>query len=70
MLTSVFNGIFRGCRNTKSPLYTAFIVNVVNVSLDYILIFGKFGAPEMGVAGGSIATAPVSYTHLHLLFYQ
>ena len=57
VLTSVFNGIFRGCRNTKSPLYTAFIVNVVNVSLDYILIFGKFGAPEMGVAGGAIATA-------------
>lgn len=57
VLTSVFNGIFRGCRNTKSPLYTAFIVNVVNVSLDYILIFGKFGAPEMGVTGGAIATA-------------
>lgn len=56
MTTNTFNGIFRGCKNTKTPLYTAIIVNIVNLSLDYILIFGKFGAPEMGVVGGAIAT--------------
>lgn len=57
VLTSVCNGIFRGCQNTKTPLFTAMIVNMVNLTLDYILIFGKFGAPELGVAGGAIATA-------------
>lgn len=56
MTTNTFNGIFRGCKNTKTPLFTAIIVNIVNLSLDYILIFGKFGAPEMGVVGGAIAT--------------
>ena len=56
MTTNTFNGIFRGCKNTKTPLYTAIIVNIVNLSLDYILIFGKFGAPELGVVGGAIAT--------------
>lgn len=56
MTTNTFNGIFRGCKNTKTPLYTAIIVNIVNLSLDYILIFGKLGAPELGVVGGAIAT--------------
>lgn len=56
MLTNIFNGIYRGCKNTKTPLYGAVIMNIVNVSLDYILIFGKFGAPELGVKGAAIAT--------------
>lgn len=56
MLINIFNGIYRGCKNTKTPLYGAAIMNIVNVSLDYILIFGKFGAPELGVKGAAIAT--------------
>ncbi|WP_300341460.1 MATE family efflux transporter [Fusobacterium sp.] len=56
ILTNVFNGVYRGCKNTKTPLYGAAIMNIVNVSLDYILIFGKFGAPELGVKGAAIAT--------------
>lgn len=56
VLSNVFNGIYRGCKNTKTPLYSAAIMNIVNISLDYILIFGKFGAPELGVTGAAIAT--------------
>lgn len=56
MVTNVLNGMFRGAKNTKIPLYGAAILNVVNLSLDYVLIFGKFGAPELGVEGAAIAT--------------
>ena len=56
ILTNIFNGVYRGCKNTKTPLYGAAVMNIVNISFDYILIFGKFGAPELGVKGAAIAT--------------
>ncbi|WP_047394186.1 MATE family efflux transporter [Cetobacterium sp. ZOR0034] len=56
MITNVLNGVFRGAKNTKIPLYAAAILNIVNLSLDYVLIFGKFGFPELGIAGAAIAT--------------
>lgn len=56
MVTNVLNGVFRGAKNTKIPLYAAGILNIVNLSLDYVLIFGKFGFPELGIAGAAIAT--------------
>lgn len=56
MVTNLLNGVFRGCKNTKTPLFGAAVLNIVNLSLDYVLIFGKFGFPELGVEGAAIAT--------------
>lgn len=55
-ISSTTNGIFRGVKDTKTSLYVAAIINVFNLSFDYILIFGRFGFPEMGVAGAATAT--------------
>jgi putative MATE family efflux protein len=57
MLTSIINGILRGYGNTKVPLYISLIMNFINLSLDWVLIFGKFGFPVLGVKGAAIATS-------------
>ncbi|MCY6370130.1 MATE family efflux transporter [Clostridium ganghwense] len=62
MLTSMFNGIVRGYGNTKTPLLISALINVVNLSLDWILIFGRFGFPELGVKGAAIATSTAQIT--------
>lgn len=51
-LTSFFQGVSR----QKVPMFTAFAANIVNIVLDYLLIFGAFGFPELGVAGAAWAT--------------
>ncbi|MCR1899088.1 MATE family efflux transporter [Irregularibacter muris] len=55
--TTVISGIIRGAGNTKAPLVVAAVINIINLVGDYVLIFGKFGFPKMGVQGAAIATA-------------
>ena len=45
-----------GLSMTKYPMYATFAANIVNVVLNYLFIFGKFGFPEMGVVGAAIGT--------------
>ncbi|MCK0131835.1 MATE family efflux transporter [Flavobacteriaceae bacterium F08102] len=45
-----------GLSETKYSMYATIVANVVNVFLNYVLIFGKFGFPEMGILGAAIGT--------------
>ena len=45
-----------GMSMTKYPMYATLLANIVNVGLNYILIFGKFGFPEMGIVGAAYGT--------------
>jgi len=57
MLMNILNGILRGYGNTKIPLLVSVFVNIINLSLDWLLIFGHYGFPELGIKGSAIATA-------------
>jgi putative MATE family efflux protein len=57
MMMNIMNAILRASGNTRIPLLGSLIINFINIFLDWILIFGKFGMPEMGVRGAAIATA-------------
>ncbi len=55
-----------GLSLTKYPMIATIIANVVNVILNYVLIFGKFGFPQMGIVGAAIGTLA---SRLIMLFY-
>ena len=56
----VFNVMFRafyvGIIKTKILTANALVMAITNVALDYVLIFGEFGFPEMGIKGAAIAS--------------
>ncbi|MFC5368200.1 MATE family efflux transporter [Salinirubrum litoreum] len=52
----VFSALMRGYGNTRAPMVVMAVSVLVNVVIDPILIFGWFGAPELGVQGAALAT--------------
>ncbi|MBQ2706627.1 MAG: MATE family efflux transporter [Clostridia bacterium] len=46
----------RAVESARIGLYVSLVSLVVDVGLNYVLIFGKFGFPEMGIAGAALAT--------------
>ena len=52
-----YNGFMEGLGDTRTPMKIALVANVVNIVLDYTLIFGFGPIPAMGVDGAGIATA-------------
>ncbi|GGW74058.1 MATE family multidrug resistance protein [Winogradskyella epiphytica] len=45
-----------GLSLTKYPMFATIVANVLNVVINYLLIFGKFGFPEMGIVGAAVGT--------------
>ncbi len=45
-----------GMSMTKYPMYATLLSNIINIILNYLLIFGKFGFPEMGIVGAAYGT--------------
>jgi putative MATE family efflux protein len=51
-----FRAFYIGVARTKVITYTTIIMAFSNVFFDYVMIFGKLGFPEMGIAGAAIAS--------------
>jgi MATE family multidrug resistance protein len=47
---------YTGIANTKFIIYDTIVLIVVNVILNYFLVFGKGGFPEMGIGGAALAS--------------
>lgn len=45
-----------GLSMTRIPMYATLLANIVNIVLNYLLIFGKFGFPELGIVGAAYGT--------------
>ena len=57
IIASALTGLFSGSGRSMILLYTDMVVTVVNGFLDYVLIFGVFGFPAMGVRGAALASS-------------
>lgn len=55
-LAQIYSSTLRETGETVMPMIAGICAVVVNTTFNYILIFGKFGAPALGVSGAAIAT--------------
>ena len=55
-LTTTFTATLRGVGDSRTAMIYNLIANIVNVVFNYLLIYGSFGFPKLGVAGASLAT--------------
>ncbi len=53
----LFRSFYIGIAETKIITWSTILMTGVNVILNYILIFGKFGFPKMGVEGAALASS-------------
>ena len=56
MLTMIYSAVLRSTGEVKLPMYASTSAVVLNVVLNYLLIFGHFGCPKLGLMGSAIAT--------------
>ena len=52
----LFLGFFVGITKTRAVSYAFVITAIVNIALDYCLVFGKFGFPRLEIQGAAIAS--------------
>lgn len=73
-IVQIYSSTLRETGETIVPMIAGIIAVAVNLAFNYILIFGKFGVPAMGVAGAAVATVMsrfveclivVIWTHMH-----
>ncbi len=65
-LTTALMGAFRGMGDMRTPLRVQCCTIVVHMSCDWLLIYGRFGLPRMGVTGAGTALALATMTGMIL----
>lgn len=71
--TQLLSTLLRCMEEAVLPLYASFAAMVLNTILNYLLIFGKFGLPALGIIGAALATVTsqmINFRVLLLLFWK
>ena len=66
IIFQAFKQFSEGLSQTKYPMYATIVANVINIVLNYLLIFGNFGFPEMGIVGAAVGTL---ISRVFMVFY-
>ncbi|MCV9888698.1 MATE family efflux transporter [Metabacillus halosaccharovorans] len=67
-LTMLFSTILKSMGEVKRPLYIAIMAICLNTLLNYFLIFGHLGFPQLGIEGAAIATVIARSVQTFMLF--
>ncbi len=68
LLLFILSAYYKSVEQPLALVYSSLISNVVNIVVDYTLVFGAFGFPKLGVSGAAIGT--VLGLMINLIFYQ
>lgn len=66
-MMQVYSSTLRECGQTLLPMKSGIVAVFINLVLNYLLIYGKFGFPELGVAGAAIATVISRYAEMLII---
>lgn len=66
-ITNVLSSVLRSVELVKLPTYVSLITTILNIFLDYGMIFGKFGFEKRGIAGAAIATTISAWVGVFLI---
>ena len=69
IIFQAFKQFSDGLSLTKYPMYATILANILNVAINYVLIFGKFGFPEMGIVGAAVGTLVSRFVMLFHLWW-
>jgi putative MATE family efflux protein len=64
-----FRGYWNGVNLSRLYMRTLVIMHITNITLNWLLIFGHFGFPEMGTTGAGLASAISAYVGLGVYFF-
>ncbi len=68
-VTQPFTVALRATQQTKLPLYASVTALALNTFLNYVFIFGKFGAPALGVQGAALATVIARFVEMSIILF-
>lgn len=66
-IVQVYSSTLRECGQTLLPMKAGIAAVFVNLLFNYVLIYGKFGAPALGVSGAAIATVLSRYVEMFIV---
>jgi MATE family multidrug resistance protein len=69
MLFMTFKQYAEGLSDTRTAMFVSIGCNLLNVALNYLLIFGKFGMPELGLNGAGVATVIARWAMFFVMWW-
>ena len=70
LFVQLYASTLRECGETMLPMKAGITAVFVNLVFNYILIYGKFGAPQLGVVGAAVATVLSRYVEMAIVLIR